>query len=86
MVRFSVEEVPLKDNIPLEPLCGVEGGVTENGHEPEPVASQPLLNNGINEDNGVENSREVPTITVTTENGDPLINRIRVEPVLEDEG
>jgi len=48
--RFSIEEVPEKNNIPLEPLCpvvpevnGAPGGV-ENGDGP--LASDPLLTNG----------------------------------------
>lgn len=79
MVRFSVEEVPVKDNIPLEPLG------TESPSEAEPVPSQPLLNNGLHE--GEKSSpRGVPTITVTSENGDPLYTKVKVDQVDDDEG
>lgn len=76
-----MEEVPVKDNIPLEPL----GGETDSPTEAEPMPSQPLLNNGIHEgDNG--SPRSVPTITVTSENGDSLVTKVKVDHDGEDEG
>lgn len=81
MVRFSVEEVPVKDNIPLEPLVGSEA----NNETPEPVPSDPLLNNGVHGgDKG--GPQKLPTITVTSESGDHLYTKVKVDSLEEQEG
>ncbi|WAR11535.1 S12A6-like protein [Mya arenaria] len=74
--RFSVEEVPEKDNIPLEPLCPVEeNNHHENGEGGEgPAPCDPLLTNG---GPAPESPKKLPTITITTDNGDHVITRIK---------
>lgn len=78
--KFSIEEVPEENNIPLEPLHPASVEVTrETNSTPE----DPLLSKDETQESPTRNE-PLPTICVTTANGDHVFTRIKVST--DDEG
>lgn len=86
--KFSIEEVPVENNIPLEPL--LPQGASNNaprkqssdsqvkGVAPENTSPEHLSGNSSTEDELSQQKKELlPTITVTTANGDHVITRLK---------
>lgn len=67
--KFSIEEVPEENNIPLEPL--LPSGISYIPNEPSQDNESP------EEQESTTKKELLPTITITTANGDHVVTRVK---------